>query len=81
MQYYTFELDGESQDLCTIATPFGLYKYKRLPMGVNCSPDIAQDIMERTLRDIDNIEIYLDDIAVFSNDWTTHIKTLQTVLP
>ena len=52
MPYYTFELEAESQDLCTIIMPFGIYKYATLPMGLKCSPDIAQAAMENILAGI-----------------------------
>ncbi len=53
MQYFTFELDNKSQDSHTIITPFGKHKYLRLPMGLKCSPDIAQAIMEMHCQKID----------------------------
>jgi hypothetical protein len=74
MQYYTFELDKENQDLCTIITPSGKYNYLRLPMGLKCSPHIAQAAMKNVLSDIEDADIYIDDIGAFSSDWDHHVN-------
>jgi hypothetical protein len=80
MQCYTFKLDEESKDYCTVSTPFGKFKYNRLPMGLKCSPDFTQEVMENIFRDVAEVEVYIDDIDIFSNSLEQHLAVLCIVL-
>jgi hypothetical protein len=49
-------------------------------MGIKQSPDIAQQFMEDLFRSFDDVEVYIDDIGIFSNSWEEHIASLEKVL-
>ena len=66
MQYYTFELNEESKDLCIIAMPFGLYHYEVLPMGVKQATNISQEVMKDVLQNTEAVKAYLNDIGLFN---------------
>ena len=78
MFYYLLELDEESRQLCTIITPFGKYQYNRMAMGLKPAPDVAQSIIENILQDLD-VDVYIDDIGIFSNDFDAHLKLIDQV--
>jgi hypothetical protein len=78
MQYYTF--DEESKDLCTITTPFGKFKYNRLLMGLKCSSDFAQEVTEDIFQEVEDAEVYIDDIGAFSNSREEHMALLSKIL-
>jgi hypothetical protein len=80
IQYNRFELDKESQDLYTIIMLFGKYMYLRLLMEVKCSPDIAQAAMGNVLSDINDANVYIDDVCAFSSNWDHHVNLLVTIL-
>ena len=68
MGYYTISVSPASQDMTTIVTEFGKFRYNRLPMGMCASGDIFQAKVDRLLGDIKGVKTYIDDILVLSKD-------------
>ena len=78
--YLQLELEEESQELVTINTHKGLYKYTRLPFGVASAPAIFQRTMEATLQGLPMVCVYLDDILVSGKTEQEHLANLHEVL-
>ena len=80
-QFYHFGITPRARKLCTITTPFGLYEYCRLPMGIKNSPAFAQGVMESILRDYAPVECFIDDIGIFtSGSFADHVTAVKNVL-
>jgi hypothetical protein len=62
--YYQIMLDDGSKEMTTINTPFGCYRFNRLPYGIKVSPSIFQREMERLLGEHSNVIIYQDDVLI-----------------
>ena len=64
MGYYNIRISPTSQDMTTIVTEFGRFKYNRLPMGMWTSGNIFQFKVDELLGDIEGVKTYIDDILV-----------------
>ncbi|KAK2716647.1 hypothetical protein QYM36_006957 [Artemia franciscana] len=77
--YWMLALNKESSLLTTFGTPFGRYKYKRVPYGIKCAQDEFQRKMEETLGNLKCASIIVDDILVSGKD-EEHDENLKVVL-
>ena len=60
-------MDEESQNVKAFVAPIGLYKWKRLPMGLASAPGAFQNLMELIMAGLsyEVAVVYLDDIIIF----------------
>lgn len=62
--FYQVSLDEESSKATTFWTPFGRYRYLRLPFGINLAPEVFERILQEKLSGLDGVEVLRDDILV-----------------
>ena len=75
--YWHCNLDDESSYLTAIVTPFGRYRWKRLPFGLNVSSEIFQRKLHECLEGLEGVRCIADDILVYSEDEMQHSDHLE----
>ena len=78
--FWQLKLDEESSKLCTFNTPFGRYRYLRLPFGVSCAPEIYHRTIHQLFENIPNVDTSMDDIIIWGSTREQHDASVRRVL-
>ncbi len=78
--FYQIPIIETDKEKTAFITPFGLYQFNVLPMGLKNSPPTFQKVMNDTLQLCRPFCcVYLDDIIVFSKSQEEHLVHLEQV--
>ena len=70
--YYQVPLTERAKLISAFTTPFGLYQFERMPMGLKNAPPTFQRLMEKVFADMN-----LTELIVFLDDILMHGRTLE----
>eukprot|EP00057_Strongylocentrotus_purpuratus_P006656 XP_011661130.1 PREDICTED: uncharacterized protein K02A2.6-like [Strongylocentrotus purpuratus] len=62
--FLQIELDDESTRLTTFQTPWGRYKWNRMPFGISPAPEIFQQQLDCNLEGLEGVFKIADDIII-----------------
>eukprot|EP00118_Oscarella_pearsei_P011483 m.77541 g.77541 ORF g.77541 m.77541 type:complete len:265 (+) comp36043_c0_seq1:1651-2445(+) len=69
-----------SSPLTTFITPFGRFRYNRLPFGLSSGPEVFHRAMNQTLQGLDGVSVFIDDVIIWAATKEEHDRRLRQVL-
>ena len=80
--FFQTRMHPDDIPLTAVNTPWGLYEWLVMPMGIKNAPSIHQRRVTAALRPfIGKIcHVYLDDIVIWSDNLEEHVKNVRTIL-
>lgn len=73
-------LSEESSRLTSFITPFGKFRYVRLPMGICNALEIFHQRMVEAVEGLPGVEVYIDDVLVHAATREEHDVSVRHVL-
>ena len=83
--FYQIKVHNNSKEKTAFITPFGLYQYRRLPMGLCNSPGVFQRITNRLVNPLikrfgpGKISCFIDDILIAAADEKEHQEIVEAL--
>ena len=75
--YWQVPLTQRAREISAFVTSSSLYQYKVMPFGMKNAPATFQRMVNKLVRDIDGCEGYIDDVVIFSDNWSDHIRQIK----
>lgn len=77
--FWQVKLDKKSADMCTFNTPFGRYRFLKLPFGICSVPEVFQKKVIQTFGDIEGVFVVVDDLIIAAKTVEDHDKIIRKV--
>ena len=78
--FHQLLLDLEFSLYTAFCLPWGIYAYRKMPMGLSTSPEAFQQYMESILGYLEWLLIYIDDLLIMARDIIEGLDRLEEVL-
>lgn len=77
--YWQVPLTFKASEIAAFVTPDSFLQYTAMAFGLRNAPATFQRLVNKILIDVPNCSAYLDDLVVYSKEWSEHIKSLRMV--
>lgn len=78
--YLQIPVAETSQKFLVFSTPFGNFRFTRMPFGISSAPEIFQKCMSHLLSGLKGVVCYLDDVLVSGKTQSEHDNNLLAVI-
>lgn len=77
--YWQVPLTPSASEISAFVTPDHFLQYSVMAFGMRNAPATFQRLVNIVLSGVPNCNAYLDDLVVYSSEWSEHISLLRTV--